>query len=186
MRRVFIIHGWEGSPEANWFPWLKEELSKKGIEAIIPVMPNSAHPKRADWVAELKKQTGEVDSDTYFVGHSLGAITVLLFLQDLPEGVKAGGAILVAGFPGPIEYDELNSFFEKPLDFENIRQKAQRVVVIDSDNDPYVPAHNAEMLEKKLHAKRVTIKEGGHLNADDGYTEFPEVLESLFEMINIT
>lgn len=93
---------------------------------------------------------------------------------------------MVAGFPGSIGYDELNSFFEQPLDFEKIRQKAQRFVVIDSDNDPYVPTHNAETLEKKLNAKRVIIKQGGHLNADDGYTEFPKVLKSLFKMMNIS
>jgi predicted alpha/beta hydrolase family esterase len=34
MKRVIIIHGWEASPESNWFPWLKNELEKKGIRFL--------------------------------------------------------------------------------------------------------------------------------------------------------
>ncbi|MBU4141279.1 hypothetical protein KKE99_00155, partial [Patescibacteria group bacterium] len=29
-KRIFIIHGWEGAPESNWFPWLKKQLEKQG------------------------------------------------------------------------------------------------------------------------------------------------------------
>lgn len=100
MPRIFIIHGWEGSPESNWFPWLKQQLSDNGVEVVVPAMPNSANPKRTEWVAELEKQTGEIDSDTYFIGHSLGAIAVLLFLQNLPKDVEAGGLSWLPDFPG--------------------------------------------------------------------------------------
>ena len=30
MKKVFIIHGWEGYPEEGWFPWLKKELESRG------------------------------------------------------------------------------------------------------------------------------------------------------------
>ena len=39
MKKVVIIHGANGSPEENWFPWLKKELETKGIEVIIPQFP---------------------------------------------------------------------------------------------------------------------------------------------------
>ena len=32
MKRVFIIHGWDGYPEEGWFPWLKEELEKEDLK----------------------------------------------------------------------------------------------------------------------------------------------------------
>jgi len=33
-KRVFLIHGWEGSPEEGWRPWLKKELEKRGFKVI--------------------------------------------------------------------------------------------------------------------------------------------------------
>ena len=84
MKRVFIIHGWGGKP-AGWLLWLKEELGKKGFEASTLEMPNSEKPEIEEWVGYLSEQAGEVDKDTYFVGHSIGCQTILRFLEKLPE-----------------------------------------------------------------------------------------------------
>ena len=35
MKRVYIIHGWEGYPEEGWFPWLKKELEDRGFDALL-------------------------------------------------------------------------------------------------------------------------------------------------------
>lgn len=34
-----IIHGSFGSKDGNWFPWLKDELERKGKQVIVPQMP---------------------------------------------------------------------------------------------------------------------------------------------------
>lgn len=31
MKRVIIVHGWDGYPEEGWFPWFKKELEEKGL-----------------------------------------------------------------------------------------------------------------------------------------------------------
>ena len=46
MKRVFIIHGWTGKPEGDWFPWLKQELETKGFQVQIPEMPDTEKPKK--------------------------------------------------------------------------------------------------------------------------------------------
>ena len=96
-KRVFIIHGWEGTPDSNWFPWLKNELEKKGFAVAAPQMPNAVCPKMGEWLAYLQKIVGKPDENTFFVGHSLGSIAILRYFESLPDQEKAGGAILRAG-----------------------------------------------------------------------------------------
>ncbi|HTX87278.1 MAG TPA: alpha/beta hydrolase, partial [Candidatus Nanoarchaeia archaeon] len=163
MKRVFIIHGWEADPESNWFPWLANELEKKGIAAVVPAMPNSAHPLCSEWVAYLKKIVGRVDEDTFFVGHSLGPIAILRFLQSLPANEKAGGVIMVAGFSESLGIPETESFFERPLNYEKIKESANKFEVISSDNDPYVPIAKEEILRDKLGAELTILHDHGHL-----------------------
>src|SRR3989344_4769884 len=95
-KRVFLIHGWDGNPNNNWFPWLKENLEDKGFQVHIPAMPNPGKPMIDSWVPFLKKQVGKADKDTYFIGHSIGCQTILRYLETINNEV--GGAVLVAGF----------------------------------------------------------------------------------------
>jgi uncharacterized protein len=43
MKRVFIVHGWNDSPDGSWFPWLKNELVRKGFEVHVLEMPRPTH-----------------------------------------------------------------------------------------------------------------------------------------------
>ncbi len=40
MKRVFIVHGWDGHPDEQWFPWLKQSLEEKGYCVEVPQMPD--------------------------------------------------------------------------------------------------------------------------------------------------
>jgi predicted alpha/beta hydrolase family esterase len=177
--RVIIIHGWEGSPQRNWFPWLKTELEKASCEVLAPLMPNADHPKLSEWLEFLKQTIGEADERTYFVGHSLGVMAILRYLEAQDDGKTVGGAVLVAGFSEAIGYGELKSFFEVPLDYEKVKQAAKRFSAINSDNDPYVSLKSGEILRDRLGAELTIIKNGGHLNTDAGCFELPAVLEKL-------
>jgi len=182
-KRIFIIHGWEGTPQSNWFPWLKKKLEMKGFSVEVPAMPDTMHPILNKWLTIMRELVGNVDENTYFVGHNLGVITILRYLESLPENKKIGGAVLVAGFSEPIGYDELNSFLLLPLDYEKIKKATKNIIAIHSDNDPYVSLKNGETLKKKLDAKLVIVPKAGHFNAGDGFTELPIVLDSLLEII---
>lgn len=105
MKRAFLIHGWEGDPEEEWRPWLKKELEKKGFEVYVPAMPDTATPTMEKWVPFLAEIVGKPDENCYFVGHSLGCITILRYLETLNEGEKVGGVVLVAGFGHDLEYE---------------------------------------------------------------------------------
>jgi len=191
MKRVFIIHGWEGHPENNWFPWLKKELESRGFEVIVPAMPETERPKIETWVPYLEKLVGTPNKDTYLIGHSIGCQAILRYLQNLHEGSKIGGAIFVAGWVSltPIatrteeEKKVVKPWFETPLYFDKIRKTTKKFVAIFSDNDEFVPLEkNIETYRDKLGAKIIMEKGKGHFSDDDGVKELPIVLNKLLEM----
>ena len=116
-KRVFIAHGWDGYPEEGWFPWLKKELEAKGFEVYVPQLPETGSPRIHNWVPKLAEVVGEIDENTYFVGYSMGCQTIARYLETLPEGVKVGGAVFVAGFfkrlTGLVSLDNQDDFRNK-------------------------------------------------------------------------
>ena len=89
-KRAFLIHGWEGRPENEWRPWLKNELEKRGLQVFVPAMPDTANPMMDKWVPHLTQTVGTPDENTYFVGHSVGCITILRYLETLNKDEKIG------------------------------------------------------------------------------------------------
>ncbi len=89
---------------------------------------------------------------------------------------------MVAGFPEPIGYEEINTFFAKPLDYQRVKKAGGKIIAIHSGNDPYVPLKNGEILKEKIGARLIIIPNAGHLNAEDGFTELPYALEAVLEI----
>ena len=86
-RRLFIVHGWGGTPGENWFPWLRDMAERREFDVHAPAMPDASNPREAPWVGELAAEVGDhPDVDSYFVGHSLGCMAILRYLEGLGEG----------------------------------------------------------------------------------------------------
>lgn len=185
MKRVFVIHGWEGYPEGGWRPWLKNKLEEKGFDVTVPAMPDTANPTFNKWIPFLKNLVGKPDKDCYFVGHSLGCITILRYLESLKQNQKVGGVILVAGFGEDLDYKgykgELTSFYEKPIDFEKIKKASKKFIAIHSTDDPYVDIKNNKLFVEKLGAESIIMDNMKHFSGDDGIMKLPIVLEKLLQ-----
>ena len=181
-KRVFIIHGWGGSPDANWFPWLKTELENKGFNAIAAQMPNADYPNQENWLRYMQELIGKPDESTFLIGHSLGVIAILRYLETL-ESNRIGGVILVAGFSESLgTIPEIENFFIKEVDYGKVKLSCNKFVVINSDDDPYVPMRKGEVLRDKLDAKFIVIHNAGHLNAGTGYFKLPIALKELIKI----
>lgn len=189
MKRVFIIHGWDGYPEEGWFPWLKEELEKRGFEVIVPAMPEPEEPKIEIWVPFLTKLIGTPDQNTFFVGHSIGCQAIIRYLETLPENTKIGGAVFVAGW-----YDLRNLETKKeeriagpwvntPRNDEKINKIMNgEVVAIFSDNDPWVIHENQNSWRKKVGAEIIIEHNKGHFSGSDGIKELPSLLDAVLKI----
>lgn len=189
-KRVFIIHGWDGYPGEGWFPWLKNELEKRGFVVFVPQMPKADEPRINNWVPALREVVGTPDENTYFVGHSMGCQTIARYLEGLEEGVKIGGAVFVAGFfkrLSNLEDDDTvrsvaNEWLETALDLVKVKSHINKNVAIFSDNDPFVPLDNQEEYRDILGA-RIMVEQGkGHFSGNTGTTELPSALEALIEI----
>jgi hypothetical protein len=181
-KRVFIIHGWEGTPEEGWRPWFKKELESRGFDVFVPALPDTKTPHFDKWLSCLSDLVGKPSEDDYFVGHSLGCITILKFLEGLADNEKVGGVILVVGFTDNLGYEEISSFFQKPVDFDKIKSHCQKFIAVHSDNDPYVPVSFGNEFKDKLGAKLIIEHDMKHFSGDDGISELPVVLDSLLEI----
>ena len=189
MKRVFIIHGWEGFPEEGWFPWLKKEMEAKGFEVKVPAMPNTNEPKIETWVPFLANLVGKPDEETYLVGHSIGCQTTLRYLDTLQDDEKIGGMVLVAGCIHKLEsmYGEneiaiAKPWLETPIDFENVKNHTKNIVAVFSDNDEFVSLDNVGLFKEKLGAKTIVEHNRGHFSQETGIKELPIVLEELLKM----
>lgn len=181
-KRVVIVHGWKGNPEADWLPWLKHELEERSYMVVIPAMPNSSNPDLTQWLYCLKKNIGRLDGNTYLVGHSLGANAILHYLSQAPNG-KSAKVILVAGFTEPlvIGKEELKNFFEIELNYENIKNSAGEIVIINSNNDPYVPLEQGLILLQKTGGRFKVLYGYKHFNSEAGVKKLPEVLAEIMK-----
>lgn len=180
MKKVFIVHGFEGSPNGGWRPWLMGELGKRGIYACALSMPGPKKPVPAEWVAEIARHVERNSHDEiWLVGHSLGVPAIMRYAMTLPPGRKLAGAVLVSGPCESVGNAEIESFLNESFDFAAIRSKFNSIAVIHGDDDEVVPLTQAERLSKGLGAKLVVIKNGGHLNGEGGWFALPECLEEL-------
>ncbi|MEX0931221.1 MAG: alpha/beta fold hydrolase [Candidatus Paceibacterota bacterium] len=141
MKRVIILHRWEGGSHDDWRPWLKAELEQKGYEVLVPDMPDTDVPDIEKWVNKLTEIVGTPDSETYFIGHSIGCQTILRYLETINTPV--GGALFVAGWFDleNLEDEEVaeiaQSWIETPIDIEKIKDVLPKSILLISKDDPY-------------------------------------------------
>lgn len=182
MNRAIIVHGWKGRPESNWKPWLKKKLEATYRWKVdVPAMPNPEHPIAREWTEKLAQTVGNPTAKTYLIGHSLGCITILRYLETLHPDQKIGGAIMLAGFGERFsEYKgQHDSFFDHTLDWHRIKSHCNKFIAIYSDNDPFIKLDQMELFKNKLQAKTITVNGKGHFGSEDGVFEVPFVIEEL-------
>ena len=177
------MHCWGGNSEYAWYPWVKKHLEDKGYKVIVPDMPDSDPPKLVTWLPHLKQIVGEPDEELVLIGHSIGTVTIMRYLESLDIG-RVGKVILVAGFTDQLGFRELENFFDTTLDFSKIKTKSRHgFVVIQSDNDPFVSVQYGERLKEELGASLVIKHNANHMSGavddEEACTELPEVIDNM-------
>ena len=166
MKRVFIVHGWGGSPDTNWLPWAAEELRTQGYEVSVPAMPDTEKPEISAWVAKLAELVGAPDAETYFIGHSIGCQTILRYLETVDTPV--GGAVFVAGWFNleDLEDEEIDigkPWIETPINLEKVASVLPKSVLVISDNDPFGAFEENKQKFAELGSREVVLHAADHI-----------------------
>lgn len=185
MKRIVLVHGWDGGPDRDWFPWLRKELENYGYTVIAPQLPEAEVPRKELWIPALASAVGTPDAETYFVAHSMGNQATLRYLESLPEGVVIGGAVFVAGFvnslvnlEGPENEEIATAWTGTPLNLSKVRTHLLKSIAIFSDDDEWVTLDNADIFRERIGSEIVTEKAQGHFNEDTA----PVILETILKL----
>lgn len=180
-KNAFIIHGLEGYPEENWFPWLKKQLEMVGYHTIVPQFPTPQNQSLDNWKAVFENYKQLLNEDTIFIGHSLGPSFILSILEDINLNIK--GSFLVAPFVrklGIKEIDNINdTFINKDFDWTKIKKHCNKFFIYSSNNDPYVPIEESKYISNNVNGTFILVENAGHFNERAGYLKFEQLLEDI-------
>ena len=184
MKNAFIIHGTEGCPEENWFPWLKKKLEELNYKVFVPQFPTPENQDPEYWFEVFKDYEKYLDKDTIIIAHSGGCAFLLRLLEKIQVKIKT--AVFVAPPVGvlPIKYYEADRpFIENSFDWKKIRNSSSNFLVFYSEDDLFICIGNGEKLAKELGVDLIRLKNAGHFNEKAGYTKFDLLLEKLIPIL---
>ena len=177
MENFLIIHGSFGSCDGNWFPWLKDKIIKQGKKVIVPQMPvGKDFQNFENWSKTLKNLT--INNNTVIIAHSIAPIFICKYL--IKNQIKVKKLIFVCGFNNfsgtvpEIDYVNKTMFIDN---FTDVKKYCNDIICFYTDNDQYIPYHIEKEFADKIANKQILIKDGGHLNSENGYLKFNEILE---------
>lgn len=163
MKKALITHGWESGPNEHWYQEEAAVLERLGLEVLVPEMPGGTWPKKDEWVKIVADFNP--DEETVLIGHSLGAPTILRYLENAEK--KVGKVFLVAGFAKDLGMEETSNFVAEPFDWEKIKASANEIYVINEIDDPWVPLERGKEIAEATGAEFVPVAGNVHFDSMD-------------------
>lgn len=194
MKKAIVLHGTAGSPDGNWFRWLERRLQDKGFRTWLPALPHSEQPRLSEWLKFVQAECPfKIDEHTLVIGHSSGAILALLLAQECKTKLKAVVCVSVftdkCGESSATQWPPNAHLFDIEPKWPKIRagvltnsdnaKHSANIVVVHSDNDPYVPEAHARWVAGQIGAEFVLMPGQGHFNTEHSvrYRRFLELFD---------
>lgn len=176
IRVIFIPGNGGGSPKDNWFPYLKAELEKLNVEVVASEFPDNQLAREAYWIPFLKNEL-HADAQSILVGHSSGAIAAMRYA----ETHRLLGSVLVGAYHSDLgmSTEKLSGYFDRPWNWDAIKQNQQWSIQFASVNDPWIPIQEARFVHEKLGTEYHEFIDQGHFGGDYQKLNFPELFDAL-------
>lgn len=173
MKKVIIIHSYNGDTEQSFAEDIKERCRRNGLEYRFPHFPVRKEASYEEWKKVMEKET--VNADTVLIAHSLGTQFVPRYLAE--NNISADTYISVAGYlhyEGRSDLEEINRNFEpSAADFEKCRTLVRRRISLYSNNDRMNPAEKLEAYAEAIDAEKILVPGAGHFDPASGITKLP-------------
>lgn len=162
MKTVIICpgNGCSQIRQSNWYGELYDLLNEKKIPCICENFPDPLHARRDRWVPFMRSLAEKHSTDPeniVLVGHSSGAQAALRYA----ERFKVSGVVLVSA-----TYTDLGDAHERasgyypqkrsdggesnPYQFVEMQTNCKNWHQFHSDDDPFIPLHEAEQIRRGL------------------------------------
>ncbi len=159
--RIVLIHGYNSGPDQNFHPWLANELRERGFEVIAPKIPLEGEVDVLACIDALIKEVGQLDDETILLGHSLGAVLALRYLE-AAEAMATPRAVILVGAPYQTKSEKTRNMFLSEFDYEVVMWKTKEFVVVHDKDDKLVPFDHAQKYQKMLQAELVESTGNDH------------------------
>lgn len=181
--KIIFLHGnGNSTPKDNWFPFIKTELEKFGINIIDRQFPDAYLARASYWLSFLKDEL-KADKNSILIGHSSGAVASMRFA----ENNQIFGSILVAPMHTDlgIETERLSGYYDKPWDWHAIRNNQNWIIQFSSTDDPWIPIAEPRFVHEQLKSEYYEFNTQGHFGGDYHKRSFPELAEALKKKLSI-
>lgn len=181
MIKVVFAPGNGGSTTRdNWFPSLQKTLEEAHIQVVAPDFPDPELARESYWIPFLR-DTLKVDDQTVIVGHSSGAIAAMRMAQTQ----KILGSVLVGAYHTDLnmETEKASGYFETPWDWPKMRKNQQWCLLFASQDDPWIPVHEARFVHEQLNCEYHEFTDQGHFGGDYFKPDFPELSHALVQRL---
>ena len=161
------------TPDGNWYHAYKNSL-RRMHDAFVAPSPNQTDLSAEAWVKSnsdhlIEEYTGK---HSILVGHGIGGVAILRFLESQKLNENVGRVILVGtpiGLPPIRDLEKIEAFsggFE--FDWAAIRSNAERFSIFHALDDPDVHISNGPTLALRLGTLAFVPGGGGHFNTPEG------------------
>jgi uncharacterized protein len=179
MNRIVLSPAYPANPGTAWYPFIETEMGKAGFDVIIPQLPD---PDLSEWQKIIKPLADRSPKQTILIGHSIGGINILRYLESTETSEKFPLLVLVAPPGFSLGYEVLESFFKENFDYNKIKSKVAKTIVIITLEDSILapdPMKHGRIYLDHLNAKLIVLPEGGHFADFDNVVSLQEVIDEI-------
>ncbi len=172
MKIVFVPGNGNSTTADNWFPSVKTDLESEGLKVISSEFPDPVLARESYWLPFLIDEL-KVDQNTLLIGHSSGAIAAMKLAEKQP----IWGSILVGAYYTDLgmENEKKSGYFDKPWNWNKIRDNQRQIVLFASQDDPWIPIEEPRHIHKMLNCEYHEFTSQGHFGGDYHKASFPEL-----------